>query len=1222
MKKLILLVQFFLLTGLTGYGQTLVTAPLDQDNMSGDFYSTGSIILAPGFATQPGGAFRAFISNCTPMAAPFTGDQNYIAVYTPRQAFSAATDLRTKNICELMLTVKYFDGLGRPIQVSQVRGSADGTKDLIQPFEYNSVGREVKKFLPYAKALSGTLYPWNTSGGDGVYVFYNPGGSTGSQLPNGVARIPAPFAETRYETSMLERPLEQGAPGDPWQLSQGHTIKTEYSYNAVNEAGQYFPYLNTGTNQFSFNTFQSPWPAGTLIKTVSRDENWQVSDGLIGTTAEFKDFEGHVLLRRAYNRKADGQAEVLNTHYVYDDYGNLIFVLPPAIYGDPQYSDPATIPAGVFIGPNAQQLDNICYQYRYDSKNRLIEKKLPGKGWEYLVYDKLNRVVMAQDANQRNHSNQEWYVTKYDKFGRTVASGIFIDAGSTANTSRRLLMQSNVDAVPSGPPWEIRTSNAGNGYMNSSGTYNTYPVVLGNTQVVNYYDDYTFPGALAFVPQNTAGTMTKGLLTGTRTYTTSGSASYLSVNFYDDDGHLKETLKDNSVGGKDRVVNTFDFTNAVTSTTRTHTKGSQTTTIAVNYGYDHMGRKIQTTESINGAAPIILSKLAYNEIGQLRTKQLHSSNEGQSFINTASYLYNERGWLNSINDPDAVSPSTVFAERVQYAEGSLPQYNGNIAQLSWQTVVPAGLSLFQGVQSFSYEYDKVNRLRKAVYTTPGNLNRFNEELSYDLRGNILTLNRTNSTAANTFLNKFVYTYSSGTNTGNKLLSLEDTGTANQDGSYQYDDNGNVSVDSRNLVTGISYNYLNLPNTVTRSTGSINYTYIAGGNKVKKVSGAMTRDYIDGIEYSNGSLEFIPTEEGRAVPSGGSFVYEYFLRDHLGNTRAGIKQDGGIIQVQDYYAFGLDMNPGNAYIGSALNNYKYNNKEKQDELGQYDYGARFYDPVIGRWNRIDNKTEAYEAVSPYVYAVNDPVNAIDPDGNLVIFVNGFIPLHWYKQDNDRYIFGGIPNWNYTPYPPSRDLTQGYPYLIYNNKNRPHDYWGNVDNAFMQGYKDNNSMYINASSDNTSDAQDRFTEGIASANNLISQLENGDISLSKGETIKIVGHSQGGAFAAGMASVFSKSKKYASILQEVVYLEPHQPADFNHPSNIKGTQISSSKDRVASVWNFLSPLKGKTSFSRIRGISQFISNGTHDDDSLGGHSVGTNLDEIISYFRGKGVTVNVR
>lgn len=92
--------------------------------------------------------------------------------------------------------------------------------------------------------------------------------------------------------------------------------------------------------------------------------------------------------------------------------------------------------------------------------------------------------------------------------------------------------------------------------------------------------------------------------------------------------------------------------------------------------------------------------------------------------------------------------------------------------------------------------------------------------------------------------------------------------------------------------------------------------------------------------------------------------------------------------------------------------------------------------------------------------------------------------------------------------------------------------------------------------------------------------------------------------------------------MVYLEPHQPADFNHPSSVEGTQISSLKDKVASVWNFLSLLKGKTSFSWINGVENRYENKTHKGDYLGGHSIGTNLDEIIEYFRSKGVNVTVK
>jgi RHS repeat-associated protein len=199
---------------------------------------------------------------------------------------------------------------------------------------------------------------------------------------------------------------------------------------------------------------------------------------------------------------------------------------------------------------------------------------------------------------------------------------------------------------------------------------------------------------------------------------------------------------------------------------------------------------------------------------------------------------------------------------------------------------------------------------------------------------------------------------------------------------------------KGINVDIRYSYLNKPEELDFGNGEkINYIYDGAGNKLAKI--IKDGDALPGssLIYSgnfvydlNGNLQYILTGEGRLVPDNNTYRFEYVMKDHLGNTRATYARAApGLAQVaeyQHYYPFGMELEGLGYTSGADIPNFHlYNGKELQPDynLQWYDYGARFYDPQLGRWHSVDPLAEKSRRWSPYTYGLDNPIRFIDPDG---------------------------------------------------------------------------------------------------------------------------------------------------------------------------------------------------------------------------------------------------
>ena len=405
--------------------------------------------------------------------------------------------------------------------------------------------------------------------------------------------------------------------------------------------------------------------------------------------------------------------------------------------------------------------------------------------------------------------------------------------------------------------------------------------------------------------------------------------------------------------------------------------GKTTREEVYTYSYDYADR-VSKVEHTLGGTKITLADYTYDSFGRLSTKSLHGS-----AANKLTYAYNLRSWLTGIT-------STRFTQNLYYNTGvGTARYNGNISSMTWKSGNEST------VRGYKFTYDGLDRMLNATYgETAGistNANRFSENVTgYDKNGNIKGLQRYGqlSSTAYGMIDNLTLTLN-----GNQLNRVDDAvaastynggfefkNGANAADEYSYDANGNLTKDLNKGISGITYNFLNLPNVVTFSDGStITYTYGADGTKLRTVhkigSTTTTTDYCGNVIYENGVQKLLLTEEGYITLSDSK--YHYYLKDHQGNNRVVISQSGTVEETSHYYPFG-----GGFASAGNVQPYKYNGKELDTKKGLnwYDYGARHYDAVLGRFITVDALYDKHFKVSPYVYCGNEPVGRIDPDGN--------------------------------------------------------------------------------------------------------------------------------------------------------------------------------------------------------------------------------------------------
>lgn len=964
-------------------------------------------------------------------------DMNYVKEIIPIEAVST---IQSGGESSYNSYYKYFDGLGRPVMTNQMNASPTG-KDIISYVSYDQIGRLSKTHLPFTASYAGLYF--NTFETD-KYNFYD-----FNNEPN------YSFKQTILEASALNRTVEIVSQGEAWSQASGHTTKIDYQTCNANEI---YMWQIDDNGDCILDPENKYYPAASLMVTQTKNENWVPGDGNLNTQFEYKDLSGKVILKRSFvTDQQTGTVQTLETYYVYDGMGLLRFVIPPMAS---DYITPSTLlmsqeALDKFCYqytydfrqrlttkklPGAESLIMV-----YDDWDRVVatqDGEMRKKSqWLFTKYDALDRPIVTGILIYTGAKTMQTLLNDaYSNANGNTPCDYFetLDNSTTIGYSEKSFPRPITDGT-------IR-------YLTVN-YYDTYDLNSDGTNDASYSNS----GLSSDYPA-TATLLLRGLKTKVMTRMLNDNDTWMyEWLFYDDYGRLIQKLGNNTLNGTDVITNRYSFDSRLLSshhkqtvdknafenyeefssdfvfssgqkivytaqnkivlkpgfhskpasgqqfkaTIQTSSSPDIQTTHIENFNtFDKAGRLIGTDVNVNNSGKVKLSQLTYDETGHMINKKLYGNNTTP--VQDMEYAYNIRDWLSYINyykeGNDAFTMRLYYeTENIFPSLGYKPQYNGNIAALTWKNYED-GPSVNKG---YIYKYDELNRLLAGNYIEANNgwtkPAKYDEDnIQYDKNGNIRYLMR-NGDVTNKQIDDLKYDYD-----GNQLLNVTDRATTykdlgfkdgtNADNDYNYDDNGNLIKDRNKGISTITYNLLNLPYDIKFDNKSrISYDYDATGTKTaKKLSNGTKLYYLNEMVYDqNRDLQYIQMTEGRilqhTIEGGTSYTFEFHVKDHLGNTRAIVQQEGSNVSIKqstNYYPFGMDYHDANTLQGD--NKYLYNGKELQTDfdLNWYDYGARFYDAQLGRWHSVDPMAEKYNQLSPYVYVANNPTLLMDPDGERI------------------------------------------------------------------------------------------------------------------------------------------------------------------------------------------------------------------------------------------------